>query len=446
MKVAVLGAGISGLAAGWSLQRLGQAATVFEAAPVVGGKIQSLRMDGYLLELGPHAIMSSHAALYDALDELGLGEARLVAGPEGRNRFILRDGDLLPVPLGPAALIRTPLLSGAAKRRLLKEPFIARREGDESVADFFARRLGPEVVTRLIDPFISGVYAGDPGKLSVTAAFPRLKELEQLGGSILKGALTARRRANRKQAVKRPRRRRGMYAFPDGLQEVPLALAKALGGHLLLNTPVKELVRGSGHWRVNGERFDALVSTVPLPAGVSLAKNLYPTTTLTYASVAVVHLSYPREAVSARTDGFGLLVPSEEQRRILGILFDSSLFPGRAPAGEHLFTIFMGGVRNRWIGRERPENLAKIAAEELTELLGIAPGVAPLFSHIHVWDAAIPQYGFEHGALVRQLDDLETAYSSLAFAGNYRQGISVGQAFESGLEAARRLVSRPDPA
>ncbi|MEE9161746.1 MAG: protoporphyrinogen oxidase [Candidatus Neomarinimicrobiota bacterium] len=442
MKVAVLGAGIAGLAAGWTLQRLGQAATVFEAAPVVGGKIQSQRVDGYLLELGPHSIMSSHAALYDALDELGLGEARLVAGPEGRNRFIYRAGDLLPVPLGPAALIRTPLLSGAAKRRLFKEPFIARREDDESVAAFFARRLGPEVVTRLIDPFVSGVYAGDPAKLSVAAAFPRLKEFERMGGSILKGALTARRRANRNPTAKRPKRRRGMYAFPGGLQEVPLALAKALGGDLLLNTPVKELVRGSGHWHVNGERFDALVSTVPLPAGVSLASNLYPTTALKYTQVAVVHLSYPRDAVSARTDGFGVLIPAVEQRRILGILFDSSLFPGRAPDGEHLFTIFMGGERNRWIGRESPENLVKIAAEEVMELLRIAPGVAPLFSHIHVWDAAIPQYGFEHGDLVRQLDELEAAHSTLVFAGNYRQGISVGHAFESGLEAARRLVSR----
>ena len=441
MKVAVLGAGIAGLAAGWRLQALGHRPTVWESSDAPGGKIQSLRRGDYLLELGPHSIMASHAPLYKALEELGLATARLEAGPESKNRFIYHQGKPVPIPMGPAALLRTPLLTGRAKWRLLKEPFIAGREADESVAAFFERRLGPEVVTRLIDPFISGVYAGDPEKLSTASAFPALKELEKLGGSMVRGAL-ARRMQARRNGSPRPPRRRGMYSFREGLQEIPRALAGALGDNLCLNSPVVELAQAAGKWLVNGELFDGVVSTLPVTAWGALAPDLYPPPEVSYTPVAVVHLSYPREAVRARTDGFGLLIPAVERRRVLGILFDSSLFPHRAPEGEHLFTLFMGGERNRWIERESQDGLIKIAKDEAGFLLEIQPGTAPLFRHIHLWDAAIPQYGFGHGGFVRGLDALEASRPSWAFAGNYRQGISVGQAFSSGIDAAQRLADR----
>ena len=442
MKVAVLGAGIAGLAAGWTLQRLGQGVTVFDPSDRVGGKIHSLRVDGYLLELGPHSLQASHTALYEAVGDLGLKSTLLEAGPKAQNRFVYQRGNLEPIPLGPAALIRTPLLSGRAKWRLLKEPFIARRAEDESVADFFTRRLGPEVVTRLIDPFISGVYAGDPGQLSIAAALPRLKELERLGGSIVRGALISRRQARKEQTGKRVPRRRGMYAFRDGLQEIPDALAGALEGLLRLGAPVDDVVQSHDAWRINGERFDAVIATSPAHAWTALPGNLRPASPPVYTPVAVAHLSYPQTDVGSRTDGFGLLIPAVEQRRILGILFDSSLFPYRAPDGEHLFTVFLGGERNRWISRESRADLLRIACEEVGDIMQIKTATAPLFSHLHLWAAAIPQYGFGHGAFVRNLDRVERAHPTWAFAGNYRQGISVGQSFESGVDAARRLVHR----
>ena len=221
------------MAAAWKLLQGGHTPIVFEAADVPGGKIRSVELDGYLLELGPHAILPSYTALYNALDGLGLTDQYLPGNPEGTHRFICLNGRPEPLPMGLGALIKTPLLTGRAKWRLLKEPFIAKMEEDESVADFFTRRLGPEVVTRLIDPFISGVYAGDPAQLSMAAAFPVLKELEREGGSLFKGGL-ARMRKTRKQAAKSgdfPKPKGGMYAFKKGLQELPLALVMALGDY-----------------------------------------------------------------------------------------------------------------------------------------------------------------------------------------------------------------------
>ncbi|MCH7521705.1 MAG: protoporphyrinogen oxidase [Candidatus Marinimicrobia bacterium] len=444
MRVAVLGGGIAGLAAAWKLLQGGHTPIVFEAADVPGGKIRSVELDGYLLELGPHAILPSYTALYNALDGLGLTDQYLPGNPEGTHRFICLDGRPEPLPMGLGALIKTPLLTGRAKWRLLKEPFIAKMEGDESVADFFTRRLGPEVVTRLIDPFISGVYAGDPAQLSMAAAFPVLKELEREGGSLFKGGL-ARMRKTRKQAAKSgdfPKPKGGMYAFKKGLQELPLALARALGDNLRLGTPIKELSPAGDRWRVNGETFEAVVSTIPVPDWAALGAGVYPQIKLEYATVAVAHLSYPREAVKTRTDGFGMLIPAVEKRRILGLLFDSSLFPGRAPEGEHLFTIFLGGQRNRWIKKESPESLLGIAHGETADLMGIGSQVKPALSHLHIWEHAIPQYGFQYADFLQHLQKFEASHPNWAFAGSYRQGISVGHSFESGLDAAQRLADR----
>lgn len=444
MRVAVLGGGIAGLAAAWELLKGGDDPTVFEAADVPGGKIRSKQVDGYLLELGPHAILPSYKALYNALDELGLTGHYVAANPAGENRFICLNGQPEPLPRGPGALIKTPLLSGRAKWRLLKEPFVAKVEDDESVADFMARRLGPEVLTRLIDPFISGVYAGDPEQLSITAAFPILKEMERERGSLFKGGIARLKKARKEADQRTPRAKpkRGMYAFREGLQEMPRALAKALGDKVRLGTPIAELLPAKDRWQVNGETFDAVVSTIPVPDWAVLGEGVYPPVKLDYATVAVAHLSYPKEAVTGRTDGSGMLIPSVEKRRILGLLFDSSLFPGRAPDDEHLFTIFMGGQRNQWIRQESPENLLSIAIQETTDLMGIGSHVKPALSHLHIWEHAIPQYDFQYAGFRQQLEDFEAAHPNWAFAGSYRQGISVGHSFASGLDAAQRLADR----
>ncbi len=250
----------------------------------------------------------------------------------------------------------------------------------------------------------------------------------------------ARKEAKKSTSLSKPKG--GMYAFRKGLQEVPLALVKALGDSVRLGTPIMELTPAGDRWQVNGETFDAVVSTIPVPEWAALGEGVYPRINLDYATVAVVHLSYPKEAVRTRTDGFGMLIPSVEKRRILGLLFDSSLFPGRAPDGEHLFTIFMGGQRNQWIKGESVEGLLSIAHEETADLMGIESQIKPALRHLHIWEHAIPQYGFQYADFLQQLEDFEAAHPTWAFAGSYRRGISVGHSFESGLNGAQRLADR----
>ena len=444
MKVAVLGAGISGLAAGWKLQNLSHEVVVYESSGRAGGKIKTDQVDGYLLESGPHAIMPSYRALMDALPGLGLMDSYIEAGDEGRNRFICLDGRPVPLPMGPGRLLSTPLLSARAKLRLLKEPFVAPHPDDESVAAFFTRRVGPEIVTRLIDPFISGVYAGDPDKLSVASAFPIVKGFERDGGSLIKGAvkrfLSARK--NRPAGQPKEKRRRNMYSFRQGLSQITAALAKRLGGQLRLNSPVEEIQEKSDRWSVNGEAYDAIISTLPAFKWAALNGNLFPQNGPEYCSVTVVHLAYPKSAVKARTDGFGMLIPAVENRKILGLLFDSSLFPDRAPEDQHLFTIFMGGARNRWATDKTLQELIEIAQAEVAGLMIIKEGMPPLFSRAHRWTHAIPQYDMGHPAAVKRMDDFEAQQHNFVLAGNYRNGISVGHAFDSGLDAVERLIPK----
>ena len=443
MKVAILGAGISGLAAGWELQTQGHTVTVFESSATVGGKIKTDRVDGYILESGPHAIMPNYKTLLGALPKLGLAETYIEAGENGKNRFICLDGEPTPLPMGPLSAMRTPLLTFGGKLRVLREPFIPPRYDDESVASFFTRRMGPEVVTRLIDPFISGVYAGDPESLSVASAFPIFKGFERDGGSLIKGAIK-KMRATRKNAdpnAPKEKRRRSLYSFKTGLREIPDALAAKLSASVQLNTPVRELQADGNSWSVNGEQFDGIVSTVPLHVWAGINGDLYPRTGITYTSVTAVHLAYPKDTVKARTDGFGMLIPSIEKRKILGVLYDSSLFPGRAPEGDHLFTIFMGGMRNTWTVDTGIDELVQIAHNEVVNLMHIEGIDAPVFSRGHKWSHAIPQYDMQHPAAVQQLVEFEHTHNNFVFAGNYNKGISVGHAFESGLEAAARLIA-----
>ncbi len=443
MKVAVLGAGISGLTAAWQLDQQGHDVTVLEASDRIGGKIKTDQVDGYILESGPHAIMPSYKSLLSAIPLLGLSDSYVEAGANGKNRFICMDGKPYPLPTGPLSAMSTPLLSFGAKLRVLREPFIKPSYDDESVASFFSRRMGPEVVTRLIDPFISGVYAGDPENLSVASAFPVFKGFERDGGSLIRGAIKKMRAAkkNADPSAPKEKRRRSMYSFKNGLIDIPNAMAAKLDGRVRLGTPAKELIANGSGWTVNGDAYDAVVCALPIHTWAALNGQDFPQTSIRYTSVTAVHLAYPKDTVKARTDGFGMLIPSVEKRKILGVLYDSSLFPGRAPEDQHLFTIFMGGARNIWTIDTPVEELIRIAHTEVADLMGIEGMAKPVFSRGHKWAHAIPQYDFNHLAAVETIKNFELSGSNIVFAGNYDKGISVGHAFESGMAAAKRLIA-----
>lgn len=447
----VIGGGISGLAAARALQRGGANVLVLEASDRVGGNLRTERTsEGLLLESGPNTLNVADDALLRHLDEEGLSERVVAPAGAARKRYVVFRGRPTALPLSPPALLTSPLLSVGAKIRMAGEVFRpAGEDPEESVMDFAARRLGREAAERILDPFVSGIYAGDPTKLSVRAAFPRLWEAEQLGGSLTRGFLAMRRQDRSNGPVRRPRAR--ILSFREGLAEWPLTLAGALGQeHVRTGVRVTAMFySGRDGWRIengHGDVFEArtIVLAVPAPearrlvepldAGVATALARIP-----YAPVTVVHSVYRREAVRHPLDGFGLLCPGGEGRRILGSLWLSSLFPGRVPEGHVLTTCFVGGARAPEMAALPDDAVASVVREEQEALLG-ATG-APEMVRIVRWPSAIPQYVQRHLDRIGRVEGFELSHAGIRLVGNWRNGISVPASWASGHRAGTDLLA-----
>lgn len=469
-SVAVVGAGITGLVAAYTLQRHGVNVTLFEASDHVGGAIRTSHVDGFLAEHGPNSFVTS-APVESLLTELDLAEDVVEANPEANKRFVVRNGALMPFPLTPAAMLSTRLFSFKAKLRVLLEPLVPRgvADNDESVASFVRRRLGHEVLDYAVDPFVSGIFAGDAETLSMAHAFPRVSELERKYGSLSKGLMAERRAArsatpapasnsdstaevdgSANTADDAPVRTR-LISFLDGMQSLPDALADALGGTLKRECAVRLLHREGARWVVDtgddaGSRprtFDAVVMATPahvlaameLPG--AMRKHATPVERVEYPAVSTLTLGFHRRDVAHALDGFGMLIPSREGRALLGALFSSSLFPNRAPDHYVTITSFLGGARNPQIARESTEQLIERTLGELRDLLGVRG--RPVFQQHIFWPRAIPQYSLGYSAVKDAAEATEVANPGLYLAGNYRNGVSVGDCVASGQQIARRV-------
>jgi len=450
--VGVIGAGIAGLAAAHQLDQEGVSVHVLEATDRAGGVIRSERANGFLVEHGPNSIRAGAPALETLIDDLDLHDERIWANDAADTRYVVRDGEPTPLPRSIGAFLTTNLFSTRAKLRLLAEPFIGRAEtADESVAQFTRRRLGPEVLDYAVAPFVGGVFAGSPEDLSVQHAFRRLTALEDGYGSLFLGAI---RRALVGSDGKTQDAPSGLFSFRDGLETLPNALADALRDRISLDVPVSGFDHDGDMWEVTvtppsaQERtrtFDALISTVPLhrlaAMDVDTPVDLGPMDDVWYPPLSVLALGYPRTAINHPLDGFGLLVPPvEDDLNILGTIFSSTLFPGRAPDDHVLLTTFVGGARAPDQASRDADVIQPTVERDLNRLLG-AEGPPSFRRHIH-WPNAIPQYTLGYGRVKDTLDELERRHPRLAFAGNYRQGVSVGDALTSGVEAADRLLDR----
>lgn len=444
-KVCIIGAGITGLATAWQLKQAGHDCTVLESSVRVGGAIHSIRKDGFLAEEGPNSIQLGSLEIEAFLKSVpGLPPQIIEAEPAANKRFIVRYGKALAVPMGPLSALTSPLWSFAGKLRVLKEPFVATIAADteESVADFVRRRLGSELYQYAINPLVGGIYAGDPEKLSLRYGFPKLYALEQDHGGLIRGAIAKMRAAKNASG---PKFRKRIISFKDGLDTLPRMLAQALGDCVQTGAQLQSITKGNGWtvaWNETADEFDQVIVTTPahgltkLPFSDALRGELERFKQIDYPPVSVLSLGYKREQVAHALDGFGALVPECEQRKILGVLFPSSFFKGRATEGEVLLTVFIGGERNPEIATRDTDALMKRVQPELESLLGVTG--QPKFVHHKHWAKAIPQYKVGYGETLDAIRAIEQRNPGLQFAGNYRSGISLTYCLEAALASTMR--------
>ena len=445
-KICIIGSGITALARAWQLTRAGHDVVVLEVSDQIGGSMQSHREGAYLAEEGPNSIQVNTAEVDAFLKSIpGFAERVVVASTEANKRFILRNDQAHAVPMGPLSAITTPLWSLRGKLRVLKEPFIAAiaPETEESAADFVRRRLGDELYRYAVNPLIGGIYAGDPEKLSLRYAFPKLHALEQNHGGMIRGMI-AKMRANRRSNA--PKVDKRILSFKDGLAELPQLLAAALGDAVRTGVAINSILSTGSGWTINyngsEHSYDELVLTTPahalagLPLGDAIQQSLKPLAAIDYPPVSVLSLAFKRADVRHPLDGFGVLVPECEGRSILGALFPSSLFAERAPPDEVLLTVFVGGERQPELAVADTKSVVAGVLPELKSLLGVSG--APTFIHHKHWPRAIPQYKIGYGQLLAQMERVEAKFPGLKLAGNYRDGISLSYCIEVAVASSEK--------
>jgi oxygen-dependent protoporphyrinogen oxidase len=456
-SVAVIGGGISGLVAAYRLQQRGLQVQLFEATSRTGGVIRSTSTQGYLAEWGPNSIQDNSPLITQLIGELGLETQRVAVPAHVRTRYLWRAGKLWTLPMSPPAFLLSGLLSGAAKLRVLREPFISPGNAahEESVAAFIRRRFGSEILEYVVNPFVTGVYAGDSERLSIRYAFPKLYAMEQQYGSVLKGQWHGRQARRQRHAPAAPGAAPvsgQIFSFRRGMQTLPEALRARLGDVVSVHTPVQGLAQTADGWSVTTrqqqqyvtQHFDAVLYTAPLyhlpTMGLPGASTVRTLAQVYYPPLSMLVVGFRRSEVRHPLDGLGMLVPAVEPLQIFGTLFSSTMFPGRAPDGHVTLTVFIGGARQPDLACASTAALLEVALHDLRVVLGVV-GAPTYVQHIF-WPQAVPQYELGYGSMQDIMAQLESQYPGFFMAGNYRQGIAIGDALTSGYTAAERIAGR----
>lgn len=449
-SVVIVGAGISGLTAAYFLRRAGVDVTVLERENAPGGTMRTLRDGGWLVESGPTSALETTPLFGTMFDGLGITGERLYADPASDRRYILRDGVLHPLPMSPGAFLSSSLWTLRGKLRLLREPLIGRAAKEETIAEFVERRLGREFLDYAINPFVAGVYAGNPEQLSVRAAFPKLYALEEKYGGLVRGMIGGAR--ERKRRAEKAKDRARMFSFAGGMETFPRAIGRYLGDALRCGCDVTGVAReADGTWTVTAAgaagqarvRGENLILAVPAPVAARLIRPFAPDLAsameaVFYPPVAEVFLGFPSGAMTRALDGFGYLIPAKERRNILGTIWSSSLFPGRAPAGHVALTTFVGGSRQPDLAALSEKEIVDLVVAELRSIMGVTG--EPVYRKVFRWDRAIPQYNLGYLEFVGRIAALEERHRGLFLCANYRGGIAVGDCVMSGEKTARRIT------
>lgn len=443
-KIAIVGAGISGLATAFEIRKRLQKAGldhelyIFEASGKVGGKIGAATKDGFLCEAGPNGFLDSKPTTLQLCKELGISDQLLFSNEIAKRRFIYSGRQLHEIPTTPLRFLSSSLLTVRGRIRVMGELWAARGdEGEDcSIADFGIRHLGVEATRKLLDPMIGGVFAGDAAKLSLASCFPRMAELERDYGSLIKAMISLavkRRRIPDKDAGGPSGPGGTLTSFRDGLFMLPDAIAKSFQGSIFCNTPLREIHATSSGYRLSFEKsedldFDCvIVATQATDAAEPIRFLDKPLADLLgqfeYAPVTVVGLGFHKSAIRHPIDGFGFLVPTEENRKILGSLWTSSIFPGRAPDGCVLLRTMIGGMRSPELALLSEHEAIALVLDELREMIGVT--AQPIFTQVIKWDKAICQYTVGHGVRLQEIEDRLVSFPGVLLTGNSYRGVSL---------------------
>ena len=459
-RIAVVGGGITGLAAAHRLIELAPQAqvTLFEAGERLGGVLHTERHGSYLVELSADTFITNVPWGLDLCRRLGLGEELLPTRESQRRAFVVRRGRLVPVPLGFQLLtpsrvwpvLRSPLLSWPGKLRVLCEPLVRRRRDtrDESLASFACRRLGREAFERLVQPLVAGIYTADAERLSMAAALPRFVEMERRSGSLMRAAW--RELSREADGAASSGARYGLFVAPrDGISGLVEAVARRLPeGTVRCGSAVTRVSSAGNKWSLtvgtDVEQFDAVILAVPAFAAATLLAEVSHDLAgelekIPYAGSAIVALGYRRKQIAKDWQGFGFVVPAIERRQILAASYSSAKFEGRAAEDRVLIRVFLGGAHRPEQVELDDQSLIDAAVVELAELLGVQG--PPELARVARWPRSMPQYHVGHIELVARIEQLASQLPMLTLAGNAYRGVGIPNCIHSGEQAAQRVLA-----
>jgi oxygen-dependent protoporphyrinogen oxidase len=458
IRIAIVGGGISGLTAAFTLEEHRRAGAVeyvvYESSPRLGGVLRTERIHGCIVEAGPDSFLTEKPWAADLCRTLGLGDQFIGSNDADRKTYILVRDQLVPMPDGLMFLVPTkilptalsPLFSWTTKLRMARELFDAPRvaHSDESVASFVGRHYGMEMVDRLADPLLSGIYGGDAASLSVRAVLPRFAEMERTHGSLGRAVLAARKKSSNKTAPPL------FTSLKNGMQQLVEALVLKLDrASLRTSTLVHSMQHDAAGWTVSSgskaDRFDAIILAVPTHAAAQLLSTTGPELSaelaaIAYSSSIAVGLGYDRDVRQSLPPGFGFLVPRSEGKRLLAATFVHNKFRHRVPDDRALLRCFFAGSNADGIWQLSDDAIIAVIRNELHQILGLR--AAPLFARVYKWKSAMAQYGVGHLERLDRIERLRQQLPGLALAGNGYHGIGIPDCVRSGQEAAKQVLAR----
>jgi oxygen-dependent protoporphyrinogen oxidase len=460
-RIAIIGGGISGLSAAFALEKQRHAGipleyVLFESSPRLGGVLVTDHVDNCLVEAGPDSFLTEKPWASDLCREVGLGDQLIGSNDGDRKTYILVKGKLVEIPDGLMFMVPTkitptvlsPLFSAKAKIRMAREWFHPPRkaEADETVASFVERHYGPEMVDRLADPLLSGVYGGEASELSVRAVLPRFAEMEAKHGSLGRAMLTARKKSP--LPLKTPARPL-FTSLKDGMQQLVDAVVSRLHASTLRShTAVQSIQPQNGGWIVSAgyasDLFDAVILATPAQAAAQLLAIASTELAgelegIRYSSSVTINLVYDKSVRMSLPPGFGFLVPRSEGKHMLAATFVHNKFPHRAPTDRALLRCFIGGARNERVLQASDEEIIRMVREDLRQIIKLTAD--PLFTRVYRWKGAMAQYGVGHLERLQRIENLLAQLPGLALAGNGYRGIGVPDCVRSGTDAAIKSLA-----